>query len=904
MTSGLATISGLTQSLSRILFGICGLILASISAFGQIMIDTFAGGHVVSGAPAQNVALGACGITRDPNGNLVFCDGNHVIRRITAGGTVQTIAGTGIPGFSGDGGPAVSALLDYPEYPKYDTAGNLYFVDNNRIRRIDTSGTITTVAGTGIYGTLGTGGSALLAQIYYVTDLVIDSAGYIYFSEYSQPMLRRITPSGQVQVFAGCATCNDVDGAPATQSSIGSVTAMSLDSKGNLYLADWNGSEGHVYRISSDGIIHHFAGFGSTGFGPGDGNGGPASAAPPSKFLALFADQAGNLYTEESVPLGCGCVAIRRIGTDGNINLIAGDLTGLDPPNDGPALQTLLTGGGASSMLANGGILTFADGQLIREVTSLAMIQTIAGGQPQPAPDGTAALSAWFIQPNSIAFDRAGELYVGQACIIQKISSLGNLSTIAGTGQCGSNPPIGSALTTQLTPVQSIVVDSHDQVYFVDGYFGALYVVSTTGVISRVAELNPYGGPNLLAIDSQDRIYFLGSSADTFGVVAPGAAPQFVSLPSSAPSGNPAPLSNLGLAVDAADNVYVCCQQYNLILRYSPEARSFTDLNVGGPGVGGPDALAVDSSSNIWQGYGALGLWKGAFEFGSYGVYGDVGPAESATIEPLALAFAPNGDLYELDYATSAVRRIHGSPPTVAPAISAGGIVNAASYAGGAIAPGELISIFGSNFGPAGLDLAAPVNNVLPGSLDNVHVFFSTGNQVAIVARVPNQINVFVPYSAANQTSVQIVIDVDGVTSTPVAVPIAPSAFGISTADASGSGQGAILNQDGSLNSQSNPAARGTVVTLYGTGEGVTTPALPDGALEISTPYSTTQAPVTVKFGGETAQVQYAGAAPFLPTGVFQINATIPESVTPGDVPITVSIGGISTTRTVTVAVQ
>jgi uncharacterized protein (TIGR03437 family) len=272
----------------------------------------------------------------------------------------------------------------------------------------------------------------------------------------------------------------------------------------------------------------------------------------------------------------------------------------------------------------------------------------------------------------------------------------------------------------------------------------------------------------------------------------------------------------------------------------------------------------------------------------------------------LALAFAPNGDLYELelDAGTSSVRRIHGSPPTVAPSISAGGIVNAASYVGGAIAPGELISIFGSNFGPAGLDLAAPVNNALPSSLDNVHVFFSTGDEVAIVARAPNQINVFVPHSAVNFSSLQITVDVDGVTSTPVTVPVAPSAFGISTANASGSGQGAIFNQDGSLNSHANPAARGSIVTLFGTGEGVTTPILPDGALEISTPYSTTQASVAVKFGGETAQVQYAGAAPFLPTGVFQINATIPAGVTPGDVPISVSIGGIGTTRTVTVAVQ
>jgi uncharacterized protein (TIGR03437 family) len=163
---------------------------------------------------------------------------------------------------------------------------------------------------------------------------------------------------------------------------------------------------------------------------------------------------------------------------------------------------------------------------------------------------------------------------------------------------------------------------------------------------------------------------------------------------------------------------------------------------------------------------------------------------------------------------------------------------------------------------------------------------------------------VFVPYDVSADTSIQVIIDVDGVISAPVTVPLAASAFGLSTADASGSGQGAIFNQDGTYNSHSNPAARGSIVTLFGTGEGVTTPALPDGALVISTPYSTTQAPVAVKFGGQTAEIEYAGAAPFLPTGVFQINATIPSGVTPGDVPITVSIGGISTTKTVTVAVD
>lgn len=892
----------MTQSTSRFLSAICGLILISISASGQIMIDTFAGGHTPSGVPAQNVALNEMsGITRDPAGNLVFCDdSNNIIRRINADGTIQTIAGIGIPGYSGDGGPALSATLTGPGHPKYDPAGNLYFVDvvNNRIRRIDTSGIITTVAGTGISGTLGGDGPATQAQIGFVTDLVTDTAGYVYFAEYGQASIRRLTPSGHLETYVTCSGCS-------TSSS--TVLALAMDPSRNLYVTD----QVHIFRISGDGVVHNFAGFGPNST-PNMGNGGPAFNAPPSIFRELAADAAGNIYTEEESTVERGLFVIRRIGTDGVINVIAGTFDLQASTGTGPALQVALFLSSGLGLTADvNGVVTFINYFSIAELTTQATIQIIAGGQPLPAPDGTAALGAWFIQPNSIAFNRAGELYVGQNCIIQKIDSSGLLSTIAGTAQCGYPPQIGPALTIQLTQVTSLVVDSRDQVYFAD-IFGYLFTVSTAGVISQVAGVNAGGEGLKLAIDSQDRVYFLAINSNFFGRIAPGAAPQTISIGPD--------MAGAGLTVDAADNVYVCCNQTLQILRYSPDL-TFTSPNVESfNDGGGPYGIAVDSSSNIWQSDDILGLEKGAFPFGypccdngagSATNYGDGGPAESADITPSALAFAPNGDLYVLDANAGRVRRIRGTQPAVAPAISAGGIVNAASYAGAAIAPGELISIFGSNFGPAGLSVATVQNNVIPAALDNVHVYFINNSDSGpsrtvgrITARTPNQINLFVPYEISSLTSVQIIVDVDGVTSAPVTVPVAPSAFGISTANASGSGQGAIFNQDGSLNSHANPAAPGSIVTMFGTGEGVTTPALPDGALEITTPFSTTQAPVTVKFGGQTAVIQYAGAAPFLPTGVFQINATIPTGVSPGDVPIAVSIAGISTTRTVTVAVE
>jgi sugar lactone lactonase YvrE len=237
---------------------------------------------------AQKAALGIISITRDPKGNLVFCESTtNTIRRIHADGTVQTIAGVGIPGCGGDGGPAAKALLNSPAYPNFDRAGNLYFADasNFRIRRIDAAGTITTVAGTGIppspgaVGPLGANGPATKAQIGRVYDLTIDAAGYVVFiSDFNQ--LRRITPAGGIDYYPSCTACSD------------RFLAAAADSMGNLYTSDGS----HLYRISSDGVVHNFAGFGNAA---NNGNGEPAIDAPPSQFIGLAADSAGNVYTEE-----------------------------------------------------------------------------------------------------------------------------------------------------------------------------------------------------------------------------------------------------------------------------------------------------------------------------------------------------------------------------------------------------------------------------------------------------------------------------------------------------------------------------------------------------------------------------------------------------------------------------
>jgi uncharacterized protein (TIGR03437 family) len=317
-------------------------------------------------------------------------------------------------------------------------------------------------------------------------------------------------------------------------------------------------------------------------------------------------------------------------------------------------------------------------------------------------------------------------------------------------------------------------------------------------------------------------------------------------------------------------------------------------------------SLAVDNNANVWLG-NAFVNDSGQFALGnSYAGYsGDGGFAQSARFNAAASAFSPvTGELYLLD--GNRIRKLTGAAPARPGLIQAGGIVNAVSYTGGGIAPGELISIFGffgSGFPSAGLEVNVPENNRIPWVLGRTKVLFD-GYPGAITAWSPTQINVFVPYWLEPGKSTAVIVQADTAVSPAVIVPVVSAAPGLATADQSGSGQGAILNQDLSLNGSANPATRGSVISLFGTGEGNVSPYLLWGDLSISSPYSTPLAPVTATIGGLPAEITYAGAAPLAPVGVFQINVKIPAAVSPGAVPVTVSVGGIATSKSVTVAVR
>jgi uncharacterized protein (TIGR03437 family) len=239
------------------------------------------------------------------------------------------------------------------------------------------------------------------------------------------------------------------------------------------------------------------------------------------------------------------------------------------------------------------------------------------------------------------------------------------------------------------------------------------------------------------------------------------------------------------------------------------------------------------------------------------------------------------------------------------PALTAAGVVNAASYASGAVAPGEIVSLFGTAIGPASPAFLALTNpRLVANSLAGVHVLFD-GVPAPVLYASAGQVNVVVPYAVAGESSTEVQVEYLGSVSPPASLPIAATAPAIFTLDASGTGPGAILNAaDESVNSAANPAARGDWVSIFATGAGVTTPAGVDGLLPTGPSYQP-NAQVSVSIGGLPCQLNYKGAAPGLVSGLLQINAQVPAAVTPGpSVPVQVAIGTASSQSGVTLAVR
>jgi len=257
---------------------------------------------------------------------------------------------------------------------------------------------------------------------------------------------------------------------------------------------------------------------------------------------------------------------------------------------------------------------------------------------------------------------------------------------------------------------------------------------------------------------------------------------------------------------------------------------------------------------------------------------------------------------FDLNYQPKpAVASMINTTQTVAPVLSASNIVNAASYAAGAVAPGELITIFGANLGPAALvGTTLDSNGNVSSNLSGTQVFFD-GLAAPVIYSLAGQVSVVVPYEVAGKSQTVVQYSYNGVLSNTVTVPVTQAAPGIFSANASGTGPGAILNLNYTVNSASNPVAAGGVVVVFATGGGTVQGGAKDGAPAPGT--ANQSLPVTATIGGQTATVSYAGLAPGLVDGVMQVNLTVPTGLT-GAQPLVVTVGTVGSQSGITVAVK
>jgi sugar lactone lactonase YvrE len=636
------------------------LLTASVALAQQYVISTIAGG---APPPLTGFALstplavsGAVGV--DASGNVYFTSGSYVLK-VDPAGTLSRVAGTNKSGTASDGIPATSAPLAWPAGLAVDRSGNLYIAENaaHRIRKVSPDGIITTVAGTGTAGLSGDGGPALSAQLNWPVGIAIDGSGNLYIADTANLRVRKVSADGIIttlttnlnhaegvavdasgsvyiadyettydgdclcdiphglvfragqdgstQLIAGGGADNG-DGGSAISARLETPRGIAVDEAGNVFVSDT--AAGRVRKISPDGIITTAAG-GRTGyyFTEYCSRIGADLACP----VGVAADASGNLYIADTVHN-----QVKKVLQGGTLTAIAGDGTVRTFSGDGgPATSASLDHPYGIAMDASGN-LYIADtyNSRIRKVSSDGIIATIAGdGSPIPAPgccfsdqigDGGPAVKAKIRQPTGVAIDMAGALYITDiwAERIRKVSLDGIITTVAGDG--GVEPPGATgvlATSARLGYPWAVSVAADASFYFSD--IDGLKKVSANGILTSVtAHPNQIGGG--VALDAAGNVYAADISAGRVQKIAPDGTVSTV--PGSEGT------FPVGVAVDAAGALYIAEARTNRIRKVFPDGSVAT---IAGNGFGAysgdggsatsaslsyPTAVAVDATGRVY----------------------------------------------------------------------------------------------------------------------------------------------------------------------------------------------------------------------------------------------------------------------------------------------------------------
>jgi uncharacterized protein (TIGR03437 family) len=595
----------------------------------------------------------------------------------------------------------------------------------------------------------------------------------------------------------------------------------------------------------------------------------------------LAIDSSGNLYIADSLNN-----RLRKV-TGTTISTIAGSGGFSYSGDGGPATAAQLNAPEAVAVDASGNVyIADTANNVVRQISAKGVINTIAGnGTAGFGGDGGAATSAQLSAPQGVAVDSSGNVFVADTANarVRKISG-GTITTVAGSGTQGYSGDGAAATSAQLNTPVGLAVDKAGNLYIADVDDSVVRKVSTSGAITTVAGNGSQG--------------YSGDTGPATGATLNG--PE-------------------GVAVDASGNLYIT-DTLNGVIRKVTASGTISTIagngidgysGDGGPAIsaefGSPVGIVVDSAGNLYiADSGARvrkvftsGIIMTIAGSGVRGYSGDGGPATVATMNGAAgLAVDSTGDIFIADSVNNAVRELvfTGS------GLSISAVTNGASNQTGAIAPGEVLVIYGSNIGAASLTTyqltgAGTVSTSLAGT--SVYI---NGVQAPVIYTSPNQVSAIVPFSVSGSTAPLFILN-QNQTTAPATLNVAPSATAVFTANGSGEGQAAAINQDNSVNGSAHPASSGQVVALFITGAGQTNPPGTNGLLA-AVPLPIPLLPVSVAIGGKSATIQYDGASPGTVAGIIQVNAVVPSGLPAGNASVIVQVGSAASQGGVTIAVS
>lgn len=571
-------------------------------------INTFAGngasGYSGDGGPATSAELTTPNkVAVDFAGNVYVADiGSHTVRKIDATGKITTFAGNGTSGFSGDNGPAIAAQLTTPIGLAVDAAGNVYISDedNQRIRKVDTSGVITTFAGNGTPGFAGDGGVATSAEFNNPVGIAVDPSGNVYVADYYNNCIRRIDTSGIITTIAGTGTGGyNGDNQLATAAELFYPVSVAVDASGNIYIGDFLNYRVRKIYASTKYIIT-IAGTGTESPNGPSGDGGQASLATVGYVNGISFDSAGNIYLADTQ-----LQRVRKIAPNGIITNFAGTGTSGSGGDGGPALQASFSSPTSVAIDSKGTIYIADQGNhVIRAVSgdlTVATVSSTATGQP------TSANIAIQLNQDTVL----GSVDFGSNYSSAQWNDFTNLSLLGGCEVDGITVnPAGSICLFNVTytpsypghrtaPIAVSDASGNQTTLSLAGdATGAAIQLSPSAVTTIPAQatspaLNQTAG---LAFDNSNNLYIADTANGRIVTARSASSPTVVNL------GGIITPEPMGVATDAQDNLYIVDYDDQYVIKVTPAGvTSTTDVSVAtGTGLSGASGIAATDQGDLY----------------------------------------------------------------------------------------------------------------------------------------------------------------------------------------------------------------------------------------------------------------------------------------------------------------